>query len=159
MAVINPARAQTIHTARCERRVILYSQHSTAEYPRRKMVIRVPSVPCPQHDGGLCNVPDPAVLISDGEFSLIRAKTVPQLYPDIESRIPQEVQLRESIHYNEIVKSVAESLTPAAAIAGTDDVDEYGPRPSGHILDAVASAVGSSSGILVNCSCGHLFTV
>lgn len=121
------------------------------------MVIRVPSAPCPQRDGGLCDVPDPAVLISDGEFSLIRAKAMPRLYPDIESRTPQRIQLREPVHYDEIVQSVAASLTQAAAIAGTGDVDEYESRSSGRILDAVASAVGSSHWVLVNCSCGHLY--
>lgn len=117
------------------------------------------SVPCPQNDGGLCNVPDPAVLISDGEFSLIRAKAVLRLYPDIESRTPRQVELQESIHYAELVQSVAKVLTPAPAVAGFGEAEDYQQQLATRTLDAVASAVGSTNGILVNCSCGHLFTV
>lgn len=123
------------------------------------MVAPVTSVPCPQKDGGLCNVPDPAVVISDGEFSLIRAKAVRRLYPNIESRTPREVHLPESIRYDELVHSVARSLTPEAAIAGSGEAEDYEGQFNARILDTVASAVGFSNGILVNCSCGHMFTV
>jgi hypothetical protein len=118
------------------------------------------SVPCPQQDGGLCNVPDPAVLITDGEFSLIRSKALLRLYPSIESRIPQEVYLGERIHYQEIIQSVAKILTPEVATAGYGEVEDYESRSAAtRILETVSTAVGSHDGILVNCSCGHIFTV
>jgi hypothetical protein len=118
------------------------------------------SVSCPQQDGGLCNVPDPAVVISDGEFSLIRSSALLHLYPNIESRSPREVRLEEGIHYNEIVRSVAESLKPEVATAGYGEAGNYESQSAAtRILEAVASAVGSNNGILVNCSCGHVWTV
>jgi hypothetical protein len=118
------------------------------------------SVPCPQRDGGLCDVPNPAVLVADGEFSLIRSKALLRLYPNIESRTPREVQLEEPISYDALVWSVASNLTPAVAIAGAGEAEDYDRQSAAaHILDVVASAVGSSNGILVNCSCGHIWTV
>ena len=123
------------------------------------MVTPLTSVPCPQKDGGLCNVPDPAVVISDGEFSLIRAKAVRRIYPNIESRTPRKVRLQEPIHYDELVRSVVESLASEVTIADSGEAEGYEPQFGAHILDAVASAVGADNGILVNCSCGHIFTV
>ena len=118
------------------------------------------SVPCPQQDGGLCNVPDPAVVVADGEFSLIRSKALRSLFPGIEQSTPREVYLEEPIHYHEIVQSVAKSLTPEVETAGYGEAEDYESRSAAtRILEVVARAVGSNNGILVNCSCGHIFTV
>lgn len=117
------------------------------------------SVPCPQKDNGICNIPDPAVVISHGEFSLIRAKTVRRLYPDLNLRVAHRVHLASTINYNELVLHVAKSLTPQTAIAGETDFDEVESYESAHLLETVSAAVGSRNGVIVNCSCGHVFTV
>lgn len=119
----------------------------------------VTSVSCPQGDGGLCNVPDPAVMVADGEFSLVGAKAARLLYPDIDSREAEQVHLTESVNYRELVQNVARALAPEPAVAGFGESDDYQRRAGDRMLEAVASAVGSTNGILVSCSCGHLFKI
>jgi hypothetical protein len=119
----------------------------------------VTSVSCPQGDGGLCAVPDPAVMVADGEFSLVGAKAVRLLYPDIDSREPERIHLTESVDYRELVQNVARILAPEPAVAGFGEADDHQRQAGARMLEAVASAVGSTSGILVHCSCGHLFKI
>lgn len=107
----------------------------------------MPVVRCPQGDNGLCFRPDgstpvPTVLVSQGEISLLSHSLTTQLFPDgikvDSSRALLVGEYSDEAFKDEIYDSV------------------FQPEPS-RLQLAIQETMGDDDGILVLCSCGHVF--
>jgi gluconate kinase len=99
------------------------------------------SVPCPQGDG-TCTIPDPAVVASDGQITLVRLSEVEQLLSS--SQIDAD-----RLH----PLSTEHSLPDLMTLANRDDYDA---------IDAardILAATQSNRVVIVHCTCGHLYVL
>src|SRR5207247_4051457 len=99
------------------------------------------SVPCPQGDG-TCTVPDPAVVVTDGQLAVVGGDEVERMFPAIDLDTNQ--------------------LRPLPVEQSHDDLlrlAEVGDERATGAANEILRAIPGSSGVIVHCTCGHLYVL
>jgi hypothetical protein len=99
------------------------------------------TVNCPQGDG-LCQIPDPALVVSNGTISLVRAPLLEQIFPEglhLDNSNARELPDTEAEQFFVAVRS------PSYIHAGDIDISERITREFFSVR----------RGIIVTCSCSH----
>lgn len=100
------------------------------------------SVPCPNQDKGICNIPDRTAVIIDGAVSVHSREEVESVLPTLNLHTATLRRIDAPIGGSELIHAVDHVGNMAVASA------------------SLAQLVGRSEGkvcIVVNCSCSHHF--
>lgn len=103
------------------------------------------TVACPNHDNGLCTIPDPTLVLSEDGVSLVQPDLAEHLMNIAEG--PQHLRpLTISANYDELVADVGD---PSTGLTRLSETTEH------RRLLAAVGPTGRS--VIVNCTCGDIF--
>ena len=107
----------------------------------------MPVIQCPMGDNGICQQPGPseqapAAVVTEGNISLLSQSLVNRLFPDGLPLNPEQAFQIEGITKDKYMTEILDSI--------------FRPDLS-KLQQTLMSTIGDSDGVLVPCSCGHLF--
>jgi len=102
------------------------------------------SVPCPNQDKGICTIPDRTAVIVNGAVSVHSREEVESVLPDLDLNTATLRRLETPIEGSELIHAV--DHIGGMAVASAD-------------LAQMVERTEDKVSIVVNCSCGHLFSV
>ena len=122
------------------------------------------TVPCPNGDGGICTIPDTTALLSEGRIDVVHREDVLAQHPRVEQMVDEARLVRVHAEPDEVTAALELAVGQVSEEGGTMSLSrakslrEVSPRVALAVQTAFAAAPGSG-GVLVNCSCKHVFVM
>jgi hypothetical protein len=113
------------------------------------------TVPCPMEDKGICSIPDRTVVASQGSVRIVSRDDVEGFSPDLDLDGADLRRINFDGSYEDLLEA-AEALTTAPE-TDTDETLAIAPVKAEKLIRALQEA-GVTEGVIVNCSCGHIYS-
>jgi hypothetical protein len=107
---------------------------------------------CPRGDG-TCTMPEAAVVAVDGQLSLVRRRVAERMFPEVEIREELDTSRLPIESYERLVENLSRGLLGLAVSEPLYQLVEADLEA----VRQVEATLTRANGVIVTCSCGHIW--